>query len=40
MTAPPDSIQISIYVTPNFGDSGYMQLNGDLTVKNMNYANT
>ncbi|MEH3139617.1 MAG: DUF1707 domain-containing protein [Mycobacterium kyogaense] len=39
MTAAPESIEITIYVTPNFGNSGYMELNGDLTVKRMNYAN-
>jgi hypothetical protein len=37
MTAPPGSIEISIYVSPKFGNSGYMELNGDLTVKRMSY---
>jgi hypothetical protein len=37
MTAPPGSIEISIYVSPKFGNSGYMELNGDLSVKRMSY---
>ncbi|AHC23507.1 MULTISPECIES: DUF1707 SHOCT-like domain-containing protein [Mycobacteriaceae] len=37
MTAPPESIEISIYVTPNFGNSGYIEFNGDATVKRINY---
>ena len=37
MTAPPGSIEISIYVSPKFGNSGYMELNGDGTVKRMSY---
>ncbi|MEW5813539.1 MAG: DUF1707 domain-containing protein [Actinomycetota bacterium] len=39
MTAPPGSIELSVYVTPNFGNSGYIELNGDLTVKRMSYPN-
>ncbi|MGE0216469.1 DUF1707 SHOCT-like domain-containing protein [Mycolicibacterium sp.] len=38
MTAPPDAIEIGIYVTPEFGNSGYLLLNGDLTVKRVSYA--
>jgi hypothetical protein len=38
ITAPPGSIQISVYVTPKFGNSGYLSLNGDGTVKRINYA--
>lgn len=37
MTAPPGSIEISVYVTPEFGDSGYIEFNGDATVKRINY---
>jgi hypothetical protein len=37
MTAPPESIQISIYVSPKFGNSGYIELNGDLTIKRVSY---
>ena len=37
MTAPPESIEMSIYVSPKFGSSGYIELNGDLTVKRVNY---
>lgn len=33
MTAPPGSIEISIYVSPEFGNSGYIELNGDGTTK-------
>ena len=40
MTAPPESIEISIYVTPNFGNSGYIEFNGDATVKRINYPST
>jgi len=39
MTAPPGSIEISIYVSPKFGNSGYIELNGDGTFKRVNYAN-
>jgi hypothetical protein len=38
ITQPPGSIEISIYVTPKFGNSGYIELNGDGTVKRVNYA--
>lgn len=38
ITAPPGSIEISVYVTPKFGNSGYISLNGDGTVKRINYA--
>lgn len=37
MTAPPESIEISIYVSPQFGNSGYIEFNGDATVKRINY---
>ncbi|MGB3485640.1 MAG: DUF1707 domain-containing protein [Mycobacterium sp.] len=33
MTAPPEAIEISVYVSPQFGNSGYIDLNGDLTIK-------
>ncbi|MGU3501781.1 DUF1707 SHOCT-like domain-containing protein [Mycobacterium sp. C31M] len=36
-TAPPESIEISIYVSPEFGNSGYIEFNGDATVKRINY---
>ncbi|AFM19969.1 protein of unknown function (DUF1707) [Mycolicibacterium chubuense NBB4] len=39
MTAPPDSIEISIYVSPTFGNSGYIELAGDGTIKRINYPN-
>lgn len=38
MTAPPGAIQISVYVTPKFGNSGYIEFNGDGTIKHINYA--
>lgn len=37
MTAPPDSIEISIYVSPQFGNSGYIVMNGDGSIKNVSY---
>jgi hypothetical protein len=37
MTAPPESIELSIYVSPTFGNSGYIELNGDMTVKRISY---
>jgi hypothetical protein len=37
MTAPPGSSEISIYVSPKFGNSGYIELNGDATIKQINY---
>ena len=37
MTAPPDSIEISIYVSPQFGNSGYIVMNGDGSIKHVNY---
>ena len=37
MTAPPGSIEISVYVTREFGNSGYIEFNGDATVKRINY---
>jgi hypothetical protein len=37
MTAPPGSIEISIYVSPKFGNSGYLELNGDGTTKRVSY---
>ncbi len=30
-------IEISIYVSPNFGNSGYIAFNGDASVKRINY---
>lgn len=36
-TAPPESIEISVYVSPNFGNSGYIEFNGDASVKRINY---
>lgn len=37
MTAPAGSIEIEIYVSPEFGNSGYIELNGDATIKQVNY---
>lgn len=37
MTAPPESIEIAVYVTPEFGNSGYIEFNGDLTTKRVSY---
>ena len=37
ITAPPESIEISIYVTPEFGNSGYIELNGDGSIKRVSY---
>jgi len=37
MTAPPESIELSIYVSPEFGNSGYIELSGDGSVKRVNY---
>ena len=37
VTAPPESIEISVYVTPEFGNSGYIEFNGDASVKRINY---
>jgi len=37
ITAPPESIEISIYVTPRFGNSGYIGLNGDGSIKRVSY---
>jgi hypothetical protein len=39
MTAPPGSTEISIHVSPKFGDSGSITLNGDGTLKSVSYAN-
>ena len=36
-TAPPGSIEISIYVSPEFGNSGYIELNGDGSTKRVSY---
>jgi hypothetical protein len=33
ITAPPGAIEIEIYVSPKFGGSGFIQLNGDATIK-------
>ena len=38
ITAPPGAIEISVYVSPKFGNSGYIELNGDGTIKRVNYA--
>lgn len=35
---PPGAIEISVYVSPKFGNSGYIELNGDGTIKRVNYA--
>jgi hypothetical protein len=37
MTAPAGSIEIEIFVSPEFGNSGYIELNGDATIKQVNY---
>lgn len=37
ITAPPESIAISIYVRPEFGNSGYIELNGDGSIKRVSY---
>lgn len=37
ITAPPESIEISVYVSPQFGNSGYIEFNGDASVKRINY---
>ena len=37
ITAPPESIEISVYVSPQFGSSGYIEFNGDASVKRINY---
>jgi len=37
ITAPPDSIEISVYVSPEFGNSGYIVFHGDASVKRINY---
>lgn len=37
MTAPPESVEIMVYVTPKFGNSGYLELNGDGSIKRVNY---
>lgn len=37
MTAPPGSVEMSIYVSPKFGNSGYLTLNGDGSIKRVNY---
>lgn len=37
ITAPPESIEISIYVSPQFGNSGYIEFNGDASVKRISY---
>lgn len=36
-TAPPESIEISVYVSPQFGNSGYIEFNGDASVKRISY---
>lgn len=38
ITAAPGAIEISVYVTPKFGNSGYIELNGDGTVKRISPA--
>ncbi|MET0899617.1 MAG: DUF1707 domain-containing protein [Mycobacterium sp.] len=37
ITAPPGSVEIMVYVTPEFGNSGYLSLNGDGSIKRVNY---
>lgn len=37
MTAPPEAIEISIYVSPEFGNSGYLELGGDGQIKRVSY---
>lgn len=37
ITAPPESIEISVYVSPQFGNSGYIEFNGDASVKRISY---
>ncbi len=37
ITAPAGSIEISVYVAPTFGNGGYLELNGDLSVKRVSY---
>ncbi len=37
MTAPPESIEISVYVSPKFGNGGYLEFNGDLSIKRVSY---
>ena len=36
-TAPPESIEISVYVSPQFGNSGFIEFNGDASVKRISY---
>ncbi|MUL49836.1 DUF1707 domain-containing protein [Mycobacterium sp. CBMA293] len=37
ITAPPDALAISIYVSGKFNDSGYIELDGDGNQKRINY---
>lgn len=37
ITAPPGTIEVSIYVTPEFGNSGYLELGGDGVIKRVSY---
>lgn len=37
ITAPPGTIELSIYVTPEFGNSGYLELGGDGVIKRVSY---
>lgn len=37
ITAGPDALEISIYVSPEFGNSGYLVLGGDGQVKRVSY---
>jgi hypothetical protein len=37
ITAPPESIEIMVYVNPKFGNAGYLELAGDGSVKRVSY---
>jgi hypothetical protein len=37
ITAGPDAIQINIYVSPEFGNSGYLEMSGDGSIKRVSY---
>ena len=37
ITAGPEAIEISIYVSPEFGNSGYIELGGDGVIKRVSY---
>jgi hypothetical protein len=40
MTAPPGSVEISVYVSPEFGNSGSIYLNGDGSIKRVSPPST